>query len=145
MALDQRNSPTLLLGIIGGLVAIIVLFLAYQWFFSTSNEAIPEHEAISLQTPAKPAASAEVKPTEAEPVIDEKTIQLVDEKILKAPVPENESLLKEEVAKLDDIQTQLNDQEVMLKTQHTDADDLIALKEEQIKLLEAQLKKSNSN
>lgn len=144
MTLDQRNSPTLLLGIIGGLVAIIVLFLAYQWFFSTSSEAIPEHEAISLETPAKPVAT-EVKPTEAEPVIDEKTIQLVDEKILKAPVPENESLLKEEVAKLDDIQSQLNDQESMLKTQHTDADDLIALKEEQIKLLEAQLKKSNSN
>ena len=136
MTLDQRNSPTLLLGIIGGLVAIIVLFLAYQWFFSTSSKAIPEHEAISLETPAKPVAT-EVKPTEAEPVIDEK--------ILKAPVPENESLLKEEVAKLDDIQSQLNDQESMLKTQHTDADDLIALKEEQIKLLEAQLKKSNSN
>ena len=144
MTLDQRNSPTLLLGIIGGLVAIIVLFLAYQWFFSTSSKAIPEHEAISLETPAKPVAT-EVKPTETEPVIDEKTIQLVDEKILKAPVPENESLLKEEVAKLDDIQSQLNDQESMLKTQHTDADDLIALKEEQIKLLEAQLKKSNSN
>lgn len=144
MTLDQRNSPTLLLGIIGGLVAIIVLFLAYQWFFSTSSEAIPEHEAISLETPAKPAVT-EVKPTETEPVIDEKTIQLVDEKILKAPVPENESLLKEEVAKLDDIQSQLNEQESMLKTQHTDADDLIALKEEQIKLLEAQLKKSNSN
>ena len=144
MTLDQRNSPTLLLGIIGGLVAIIVLFLAYQWFFSTSSKAIPEHEAISLETPAKSVAT-EVKPTETEPVIDEKTIQLVDEKILKAPVPENESLLKEEVAKLDDIQSQLNDQESMLKTQHTDADDLIALKEEQIKLLEAQLKKSNSN
>ncbi|MEG1490250.1 hypothetical protein [Acinetobacter sp.] len=144
MTLDQRNSPTLLLGIIGGLVAIIVLFLAYQWFFSTSSETTPEHEAISLETPAKPAVT-EVKPTETEPVIDEKTIQLVDEKILKAPVPENESLLKEEVAKLDDIQSQLNDQESMLKTQHTDADDLIVLKEEQIKLLEAQLKKSNSN
>ncbi|MEG2920389.1 MAG: hypothetical protein RR856_04810 [Acinetobacter sp.] len=144
MTLDQRNSPTLLLGIIGGLVAIIVLFLAYQWFFSTSSETTPEHEAISLETPAKPAVT-EVKPTETEPVIDEKTIQLVDEKILKAPVPENESLLKEEVAKLDDIQSQLNEQESMLKTQHTDADDLIVLKEEQIKLLEAQLKKSNSN
>ena len=144
MTLDQRNSPTLLLGIIGGLVAIIVLFLAYQWFFSTSSETTPEHEAISLETPANSVAT-EVKSTKAEPVIDEDTIQLVDEKILKAPVPENESLLKEEVAKLDDIQSQLNEQECMLETQHTDAHDLIALKEEQIKLLEAQLKKSNSN
>ena len=66
-------------------------------------------------------------------------IQLVDEKILKTAVPENESLAKEEVAKLEDIQMQLKDQEAILKAQHADADDLVALKEEQIKLLEAQL------
>ncbi len=139
MTLDQKNSPILLLGITGGLVAIIVLVFAYQWFFSTSNEALPEHEAISVQTPAKPAASAEVKAA----VTEEQTIQLVDEEILTAPVPKNEALAKEEVAKLADIQTQLNDQETTLKTQHTDADKLIALKEEQIKLLEAQLAESH--
>ncbi|NNG81705.1 MULTISPECIES: hypothetical protein [Acinetobacter Taxon 24D] len=139
MTLDQRNSPKLLLGITGGLVAIIVLFLAYQWFLATSNEVLPEHEGSSLNTPAKPTASAEAKPTEPEVATDEKTIQLVDEKILKAAVPENESLAKEEVAKLEDIQAQLKDQEAMLKAQHADADDLVALKEEQIKLLEAQL------
>lgn len=139
MTLDQRNSPKLLLGITGGLVAIIVLFLAYQWFFATSNEVLPEHEGTSLNTPAKLVASAEVKPTEPEVATDEKTIQLVDEKILKTAVPENESLAKEEVAKLEDIQMQLKDQEAMLKAQHADADDLVALKEEQIKLLEAQL------
>ena len=43
------------------------------------------------------------------------------------------------MAKLDDIQSQLNEQEAMLKAQHADADELITLKEEQIKLLEAQL------
>ncbi|WP_445659983.1 hypothetical protein [Acinetobacter sp. F16] len=139
MTLDQRNSPKLLLGITGGLVVIIMLFLAYQWFFATSNEVLPEHEATSLNMPAKPSASAEVKPAEPEVTTDEKTLQLVDEKILKAAVPENESLAKEEVAKLADIQTQLKDQETLLKAQHADADDLVALKEEQIKLLEAQL------
>ena len=139
MTLDQRNSPKLLLGITGGLVAIIVLFLAYQWFFATSNDVLPEHESISLNTPAKPAASAEVKSTEPSVATDEKTIQLVDEKILNDAVPENESLAQEEVAKLEDIQAQLKDQEAMLKAQHADADDLVALKEEQIKLLEAQL------
>ena len=100
MTLDQRNSPKLLLGITGGLVVIIMLFLAYQWFFATSNEVLPEHEAASLTMPAKPAASAEVKLAEPEVATDEKTLQLVDEKILKAAVPENESLAKEEVAKL---------------------------------------------
>lgn len=139
MTLDQRNSPKLLLGITGGLVAIIMLFLAYQWFFATSNEVLAEHEATSLNTPAKPAASAEVKPNESPVATDEKPIQLVDEKILKAAVPENESLAKEEIAKLEDIQKQLNDQKAVLKAQHADANDLVALKEEQIKLLEAQL------
>lgn len=134
MTLDQRNSPKLLLGIMGGLVAIIALFLAYQWFFATSNETLPEHEGASLTAPAK----AE-KPAEPLAQAEQKTIQLVDEKILKQAVPENESLAKEEVAKLDDIQSQLNEQETMLKAQHADADELIALKEEQIKLLEAQL------
>jgi hypothetical protein len=122
----------------GGLVAIIALFLAYQWFFATSNETLPEHEGASLTAPAKPAAKAE-KPAEPLAQAEQKTIQLVDEKILKEAVPENEALAKEEVAKLDDIQSQLNKQESMLKAQHADADELIALKEEQIKLLEAQL------
>lgn len=134
MTLDQRNSPKLLLGIMGGLVAIIALFLAYQWFFATSNETLPEHEGASLTAPAK----AE-KPAEPLAQAEQKTIQLVDEKILKEAVPENESLAKEEVAKLDDIQSQLNEQKAMLKAQHADTDELIALKEEQIKLLEAQL------
>ncbi|WP_349928608.1 hypothetical protein ABJ384_02105 [Acinetobacter sp. A1-4-2] len=138
MTLDQRNSPKLLLGIMGGLVAIIALFLAYQWFFATSNETLPEHEGASLTAPAKPAAKAE-KPAEPLAKAEQKTIQLVDEKILKEAVPENESLAKEEVAKLDDIQSQLNEQKAMLKAQHADTDELIALKEEQIKLLEAQL------
>ena len=65
--------------------------------------------------------------------------QLVTEDLLKAPVPENPALAKEEVAKLDDIQNQLNDQRALLKQQHNDADELIKLKEEQIKILEAQL------
>ena len=43
------------------------------------------------------------------------------------------------MAKLDDIQNQLNDQRALLKQQHNDADELIKLKEEQIKILEAQL------
>ena len=138
MTLDQRNSPKLLLGITGGLVAIIALFLAYQWFFATSGEALPAHEGANLTAPVQAAVKAE-KPAEPVAQADQETIQLVDEKILKDAVPKNESLAKEEVAKLDDIQSQLNEQEAMLKAQHADADELIALKEEQIKLLEAQL------
>lgn len=66
--------------------------------------------------------------------------QLVNEDVLKQPVPAQESLAKEEVSKLNDIHQQLQDQEATLKAQHADADQLIKLKEEQVKLLEAQVK-----
>ena len=133
MTSDQRNSPKLLMGIIGGMVAIIVLFFAYQWFMSSSREVTTESESINS------TVSTPLKPSEPVRTMDEKTIQLVDESILKTATPNDPALAKEEVAKLEDIQTQLHDQENILKAQHNDADQLITLKEEQIKLIEAQL------
>lgn len=133
MTSDQRNSPKLLMGIIGGMVVIIVLFFAYQWFMSSSREITTESESINS------TVSTPVKPSEPVRTMDEKTIQLVDESILKTATPNDPALAKEEVAKLEDIQTQLHDQENILKAQHNDADQLITLKEEQIKLIEAQL------
>lgn len=133
MTSDQRHSPKLLMGIIGGMVVIIVLFFAYQWFMNSSSEVTTEPESINS------SVSTPVKPSEPVRTMDEKTIQLVDESILKTATPNDPALAKEEVAKLEDIQTQLHDQENILKAQHNDADQLIALKEEQIKLIEAQL------
>lgn len=133
MTSDQRHSPKLLMGIIGGMVVIIVLFFAYQWFMSSSREITTESESINS------TVSTPVKPSEPVRTMDEKTIQLVDERILKTATPNDPALAKEEVAKLEDIQTQLHDQENILKAQHNDADQLITLKEEQIKLIEAQL------
>ena len=133
MTSDQRNSPKLLMGIIGGMVVIIVLFFAYQWFMNSSSEVTTESESINS------TVSTPVKPSEPVRTMDEKTIQLVDESILKTATPNDPALAKEEVAKLEDIQTQLHDQENILKAQHNDADQLITLKEEQIKLIEAQL------
>ena len=133
MTSDQRHSPKLLMGIIGGMVAIIVLFFAYQWFMSSSREVTTESESINS------TVSTPLKPSEPVRTMDEKTIQLVDESILKTATPNDPALAKEEVAKLEDIQTQLHDQENILKAQHNDADQLITLKEEQIKLIEAQL------
>lgn len=146
MTLDQRQNSKLLVGIIAGLVVLVAIFLAYQWMSSPQ----PKHEVEQqvVRTPAKPVVK------EAAPAVDnsastavantttEAPIQLVDEAILKQDVPKNASLAKEEIAKLDDIQTQLDEQEKTLKAQHADADDLIALKEEQVKLLEAQLAKA---
>ena len=126
-----------MVGIAGGLVLLIVLFLAYQWLFSSNPQPVKAPEtAVST----KPAVIAEQPAAESVTATDQDTIQLVNEDLLNAAVPQDQSLAKEEVAKLEDIQTQLNDQQQMLSTQHSQADELIRLKEEQIQLLEAQLK-----
>ena len=126
-----------MVGIAGGLVLLIVLFLAYQWLFSSNPQPVKAPEtAVST----KPAVIAEQPAAESITAADQDTIQLVNEDLLNAAVPQDQSLAKEEVAKLEDIQTQLNDQQQMLSTQHSQADELIRLKEEQIQLLEAQLK-----
>ena len=132
---DRNHNPKLLIGIAGGLIAVIAIFLAYQWFIASNVENSPTYET-ELTTPAQVKA----KPAEAVPLAEvEPTQKLIEEDILQAPVPENASIAKEEIAKLDDIQLQLAEQENTLKAQHADADQLLKLKEEQIKLLEAQL------
>ena len=132
---DRNHNPKLLIGIAGGLIAVIAIFLAYQWFIASNVENRPTHET-ELATPAPVKA----KPAEAVPLAEaEPTQKLIEEDILQAAAPENASIAKEEIAKLDDIQLQLAEQENTLKAQHADADQLLKLKEEQIKLLEAQL------
>ncbi|WP_163121436.1 hypothetical protein [Acinetobacter portensis] len=139
MAIRERNNPKLLWGIIGFLILIIAVIFAYLNFSSTEDESklnteTPASEAVVASEPDLPAS--DVIPTEAN------TSALISDKILQEAVPKNASLAKEEVAKLSDIQSQLKDQEKILKEQHSDVDQLIELKEEQIKLLEAQLAES---
>jgi hypothetical protein len=143
MSVEQRNNPKLLMGIMGALVTVVALVLLYQWLNASSGEAERMHqEDIAAVPAAKPAAKTEedTAATKAAEAIEAKA--LVSDQLLDAPVPENASLAKEEVAKLDDIQVQLNEQKATLDAQHSDADQLIQLKEEQIKLLEAQLAQS---
>ena len=137
MSSVQHNNPKLLWGITAGLVAIIAIFALYQWLFTAQEPTTPVlHQAELIQPTVKALPEAEKAASTA---MADNTIKLVEEEILKAPVPENASLAKEEVAKLDDIQSQLKEQEKSLQAQHKDADELVKLKEEQIKLLEAQL------
>lgn len=134
MTEDQRHNPKLLWAIAGGLIVVIIAVFIFQWMGESDNTA-------PIETTPTTAPAAKSAPAEATPLQDDEAApkQLVAEDLLKAPVPENPALAKEEVAKLDDIQNQLNDQHTLLKQQHNDADELIKLKEEQIKILEAQL------
>ena len=140
MSVEQRNNPKLLMGIMGALVTVVALVLLYQWLNASSGEAERIHqEDIAAVPAAKPAAKTEEDTAAAKAPETIEAKALVSDELLDAPVPENASLAKEEVAKLDDIQVQLNEQKATLDAQHSDADQLIQLKEEQIKLLEAQL------
>ncbi|WP_347455516.1 hypothetical protein [Acinetobacter thermotolerans] len=143
MSVEPRESSKLLMGIIGGLIAVVALVVAYQWWNNAAPQETAEHDMLHVTPPpsktvesSNPAAVAAPTP-EAVQAIEENA--LVKEEILKAPVPENPALAKEEVSRLEDIQAQLYEQKSTLAAQHKDADELIKLKEEQIKLLEAQL------
>ena len=143
MSVEQRNNPKLLMGIMGALVTVVALVLLYQWLNASSGEAERIHQQDIAAVPAaKPAAKTEEDTAAGKAAETIETKALVSDQLLDAPVPENASLAKEEVAKLDDIQVQLNEQKATLDAQHSDADQLIQLKEEQIKLLEAQLAQS---
>ncbi|RKG43418.1 MULTISPECIES: hypothetical protein [Acinetobacter] len=150
MAEDQRNSPKLLIGIIGGLCVLVALFFAYQWFTSPVEELAPVYDTVASEASSQPTSEASTEETaaseinlqEASAVEANHATQskpLVTDDILTAPIPENASLAKEEQARLADLQEQLAEQEKTLKAQHADADQLIKLKEEQLKLLEQQL------
>lgn len=140
MYLEQRNNSKLMWIIAGGLIAVILLIAVFFWL-SHSSETTQNNEQIHQTAPAKKVP--ETAPVTAQPAEQSAAsavnVELVDESILKDKIPDNASLAKEEVAKLEDIQKQLDDQHENLKAQHADADQLIQLKEEQIKLLEQQL------
>lgn len=139
MPLQRKQNSKLLWILIGGLSILVVLFLAAQWFFKKTESSAPMVDPQPVSTPA-PAKTTDPS-SGSEPVAGAASSQqLVNDDVLKQPVPAQESLAKEEVSKLDDIHSQLKDQEATLKAQHADADQLTKLKEEQVKLLEAQLK-----
>lgn len=140
MQIDQRNNPKLMWMIAGGIIAIIALISVLLWL----NQSSEQKPVVPINASATVATNAPTQPPVAQPI--EQTTQtapantaLVNESILKDKVPENSSLAKEEVAKLEDIQKQLDEQKSNLDSQHTDADKLIQLKEEQLKILEQQL------
>ncbi len=151
MQIDQRNNPRLMWIIAGGLIAVILLIAMFFWLNNSKNDT-PANDQLNPPVTANkaevatPSVAQAVEQTAAsEPSQIENHVELFNETILKDKVPNNASLAKEEVAKLDDIQKQLDEQQKSLESQHTDADQLIKLKEEQIKLLEQQLAAQNKS
>ena len=140
MSSYQPENSKLLWVIMSGISLVVVLFFAVQWFLAQKDNKAPTLPKAPVA--AKTATPAtEMTATAASEVAA--PIKLVEDTIIKDALPANDSLAKEEIAKLDDIHTQLKDQQQDLKQQHTDVDTLLQLKEEQIKLLESQLTAQN--
>lgn len=142
MHIEQRNNSKLMWIIAGGLGAVIILIAIFFWLNNTS-ESTQINEQLNQTTPAAKKVEAAATPVEQSTASETANVELVKASILKDKIPENASLAKEEVAKLEDIQKQLDDQQQNLKSQHADADQLIKLKEEQIKLLQQQMAAQN--
>lgn len=131
-------------------IAVIALLIvgASYWFFNSSKEdavtiqqqpaPVPEVvEPVQTSTDITMSGSENVTNT----VSNEQEKVLIEETILSEPIAEDVSLQQEEIDKLKEIETQLTEQKNNLEAQSQDVDELIRLKEEQIRLLEAELAK----
>ncbi|MCH7391116.1 hypothetical protein [Acinetobacter dispersus] len=142
MSTYQTENSKLLWMIIAGMSVVVVLFLAVQWFLAqkdqqTSTTVTQPVATKNVAAPSEQTTTAAEETTATPDVVE--PIQLVEASIIKEPIPANDTLAKEEIAKLDDIHQQLQDQQHDLKQQNSDVDTLLKLKEDQIKLLEAQI------
>lgn len=126
----------------GGLSALLIITGTWMYLHTSKNQVDSNQIAHPTQTKA-----LNVEPAVVVKALPETTIKdenaLVKASILEQDVPQNASLAKEEIAKLEDIQDQLRTQLNMLAEQEKNADKIIQLKEEQLKLLEAQLSVQN--
>lgn len=138
----QKNNSNLLWFIAGVITAIIVMIALYFWLLQDQSPAVSQPVEVKQSTSklmnAVPSDQSETQQAKQGP-------PLVDDQLLNEPVHPAPALAKEEIAKLDDIQDQLKQQQALLQEQHASADKLIQLKEEQIKLLEAQLAQQPSS
>ncbi|MCH4245798.1 hypothetical protein [Acinetobacter gerneri] len=146
MTQSKRNQSYLIWWILGVLSIFTLGITAYFYWTEPAQQNEQAQQSRAQKTTQKNltheqatlgASNLKTQGTDAS-----SNTALVDEKIVEQAIPQNESLAKDELAKLKDIQTQLDQQTMSLNAQHQDADQLIKLKQEQIKLLEAQLAQS---
>lgn len=138
---QSKGKNKIILGI-GVLVLLGAGFFAYQSMHSSTVEAPP---AVNQSTPppATPVTTENAPVAQQEQTLAEEKV-LIEESVLEQPIAEDPALQEEEIAKLSEIEKQLEDQKMNLEAQSQDVDELIRLKEEQIKLLEAELAKKQA-
>ena len=139
MPSKPRYASNLVWLIASVLVVITVAISTYLFFSEQPSTPLDPSQSTIAQTTS---SSSNLAASEA--FVPTPNKLLVDEELLQQDLPENLSLIKEEIAKQDDIQQQLQQQEKMLQQQNLSADELIRLKQQQIELLEQQLNDQQS-
>ena len=113
MTPDHRQNPKLLWGIVSGLIVVIIAVWIIIQFFLTQNETLPTHQGDLINAPAPQTISENSEKATKPEVTDALSSDnvLVDASIMTEEVTSNATLAKEEIARLEDIQLQLDEQE----------------------------------
>lgn len=144
--LDELKGNNMVLLIAGVITIIFAIALGVYYYLAQAEPEITTPEAVSLPKVETPAVSeptvASSAVSAAVPSVPEEPFDgLIEQSIISQPIPTDPALVKDEIKQLEDIKSQLTEQEALLKQQHADADKLIKLKEQQIEELHKQLQK----
>lgn len=142
---DPTNPNRLLLiGALCGAAAVLLLVIAILigfWLGRSSQPNTQEPAAVPSVAAAPTHEPTLLPPVITDPLAAPVTMDDLDP-LLTAPLPTDPALAAEEVDRLSDEQQRLAAQKQTLSQQVTDSNQLIELKAEQIRLLEAELAKA---
>ena len=140
---DPANPNRLLLiGALCGAAAVLLLVIAILIGYWLGRSSQPSVDAIATTAASTTAASTGADPTQLPAVRIEPVPTATVDPALGTPLPTDPALAAEEVDRLSDEQQRLDAQKQTLSQQVTDSNQLIELKAEQIRLLEAELAKT---
>lgn len=128
----------MLLGALGGAAAVLALVVAVLigYWLGRTSEPSPVPSTMSAVT-----SPSLLPPVITESINNEPSASLDTEFTSSLPLPTDPALAAEEIDRHSDQQQQLTTQKQTLSQQVTDSNQLIELKAEQIRLLEAELAK----
>lgn len=128
----------MLLGALGGAAAVLALVVAVLigYWLGRTSEPSPVPSTMSAVT-----SPSLLPPVITESINNEPSASLDTEFTSSLPLPTDPALAAEEIDRHSDQQQQLTAQKQTLSQQVTDSNQLIELKAEQIRLLEAELAK----
>ncbi len=141
--------------ILGGVIALVLIGVALYMAMNNNESTPPPSAAPAASTPAPaapvtppadntqvtadPAAATDTAAPTGDDILPEIKPVVNPDEILNAEIPNDPALIKEEIDRLADKETQIAEQEKLIQDQLTMMEDLTTAKAEHIALLEAQI------